>query len=413
MKAAIYIPGLANDLSDCSMPNYVKSFAHALDKNDLDKSYVYGVKFEKVAIDGLGEKEIDLGIIYRQKLGNSSNKEIMYKMYNLDYEEEFTAHFRNANIFKQSIMLFWGLFKMLPVFIRSLFYGPSLNGKQRFQSLYFFFIMVIVSLFTVMLIPSLLTILADNITTVKSGIKNALHQFDLNYKYVHLQEWFIGFKNFSKSLVVLFGIVAVFFPKVQKTIAITAIEYLCVHYYLKYGNGLQMLTGKLNLMVEKITETEQAYDDFEIHAYSFGSVIAIDTIFPKYNQPLDLRLRKEITQLLTIGSPFDFLRVYYSHYFKERNLNQTSIKNWVNVQSKLDVLSSNFRNDSLNIDSDVEITPGGISIHNISYEVLESKQTGLFDYLFLVSTRTHSMYWGENSTDSSFFTNYLNRNNNS
>lgn len=400
MKVGIYIPGLASELSNCSMDSYIKNFMKALDKNDPDKNNQYNLKFEKVTFDGFEETTFNVGAIYRQQKDLSNTSEVLYKMYELDYENEFTANFKNSNVFKQSLLLFWGLFKMTPVFIRSFFYGPGLNRKQRYQSFYFFIIMILVALFTVMLFPSLITLVADNISSFKAYLKNIVPASFISYMHT--------IKSFSKTLIAVTGVIAVFFPLVQKIIAITAMEYLCVHYYLKYGEGKQTLTGKLSLLVEKIAEQEN-YESFEIHAYSFGSIIAIDTLFPKNSQNVDLRIKKEITHLTTVGCPFDFLRVYYKHYFENRNQNQTQIKEWVNVKSALDVLSSNFRNDSLEMNSDPLLSPGGISIKNIDFEIIDVNHINWLDYVFLLSFKTHRMYWETNSNSSSFFTNYLNK----
>jgi hypothetical protein len=215
------------------------------------------------------------------------------------------------------------------------------------------------------------------------------------------------FKKASEVVIIVSGSVAVLFPALQKIIRATAQEYLCIHYYLKYGECKQEITGKLSSLIKEVAKYNSNITEVEIHTYSFGGILAIDTFFPKNNQPIDKSVSEKVTHLVTVACPFDFLRVYYKHYFENRNNNNTSIKQWVNVFNKLDVLSSNFRNDTKTERSEDKISPGGISILNIEYEVTDTGQINWMDYLFLLSMKSHRMYWNDEPNSNSFFTNYL------
>jgi hypothetical protein len=49
-----------------------------------------------------------------------------------------------------------------------------------------------------------------------------------------------------------------------------------------------------------------------------------------------------IHTLITIGSPFDFIRTFWPDYFTERHDRTGTPRRWINVYSEVDVLGSNF-----------------------------------------------------------------------
>ncbi len=402
MKIGIYIPGLGYGLGKVTLSTYANSFARALDKNDENKLYEYGVKIDKkVFASNGGQQEITVARIYK-KLPENQTEEDVYKFYEFNYEDTFTEKTIKTNILGKSLRMIWGIGRMLPVFILTCFHR-GLSGKQKFQSLYFFFVLILLSFVTALILPSLFAIVADNFKGSKDLIKNALS---------HSPYWTnfaICIKNISHYIVVLTSALAILLPGIQKKMSVAADEYLCVHYYLKYGEGRQALVGNLSNLIEKVSETEKDYDGFEIHGYSFGSIIALDTLFPGKSQQTDFRTSNEITQLVSVGCPYDFIRVYYPYYFANRQDVSSHLKKWYNINCETDILSSNFRNDPKTGDGDVKVTPGAILVNNIMYDVAPVNGIKFFDYLLLMSFSTHRMYWSEDADGMSFFTNYINQ----
>lgn len=403
MKIGIYIPGLSYGLERLTLSNYVQSFARSLDKNDENKHYEYEVKLDKkVFVHGGKQHEHNVATVSR-KLPDQQKAEDLYRFYEYNYEESFTEKLGNTNIFRKSVRMFWGIFKMFPVFIIT-FLKPGQSLRQKLRSFYFFFVLVLISLAVALLLPSLVTMLVDNIPGLKLMAKNTIRD------HHWVQGLASGYKHFSHWLVVITSSMAILSPRFQNLVTVASTEYLCVHYYLKYGEGKQSLSGNLSALIENVSETEADYSAFELHAYSFGSVVAIDTLFPGFPQQTDLRVAKEITHFVSVGCPVDFIRVYYPNYFAKRNTANTSVSNWYNVNCEVDVLSSNFRNDGKLEDGETAHTPGGLPVKNITYEVTPFKNVSWLDYLFLLSFKSHSMYWEiENPEGLSFFTNYINR----
>jgi hypothetical protein len=403
MKLGIYIPGLGYGRTPVTLSTYAQNFARSLDKNDENKLFQYSVEFDKkVFEDGGKQAEFEVADI-RRKLPNDNTEETIYRFYEYNYESSFTQKMNEINIFRKSLKLLWGFSKMAPVFILSLI-KKGQSFRQKMRSLYFFAILVIFSFATALLLPSLVTILIDNIPGLKAFIIANMNEKGFVRS---LATWY---KNFAHILVVVSSAMAILSPKFQNLLTTASKEYLCVHYYLKYGEGKQALIGNLSNLVEKISETENnKYQEFEIHAYSFGSVISIDALFPSNIQQADLRISTEITRFVSIGCPVDFIRVYYPQYYSDRKPVNSSIKEWYNVNCEVDVLSSNFRNDLLLEDGDPAIVPGGMPVKNITYEVTPNKAVSWLDYLFLWNFKSHRMYWDDSTNGMNFFTNYINR----
>lgn len=402
MKVGIYIPGLGYGNGPISLTTYAQNFARALDKNDENKLARYTVKFDKVVFDDVDQpQEFNVADIKRLMPG-TTEEETLYRFYEYSYEDDFTEEMRNTNIFRKSLKLVWGFGKMTPVFLLSLIKRGQ-SGKQKLRSLYFFSVLILFSVATALLIPSLVAVLTDNIPMVKQYFLSHMDRHGFCYEAV------VKYKDFARILVVVTSAMALLSPKFQNLITIASTEYLCVHYYLKYGEGKQTLIGDFSNLVEKISEKETAYTSFEVHAFSFGSVVAIDALYPSNAQQADLRTSTEITRFVTVGCPVDFIRVYYPNYFSGRKLVCTGIQDWYNVNCEVDVLSSNFRNDNKKEDGDPAVVPGGADVKNITYEVTPYKNVSWVDYLFLLGFKSHKMYWGEGPNGMSFFTNYINR----
>jgi hypothetical protein len=115
--------------------------------------------------------------------------------------------------------------------------------------------------------------------------------------------------------------------------AVPTIDYL--DYDKRKGAVMAQLATLLDYMDEKGTK----YRKVHVIAYSFGSIVALDSIFPRQG-PVAPCFRK-VTTLTTIGSPFDFVRTYWPGYFTNRNALDAP-KYWLNIFSPLDILGPDY-----------------------------------------------------------------------
>jgi hypothetical protein len=112
--------------------------------------------------------------------------------------------------------------------------------------------------------------------------------------------------------------------------------------YLNQGSSRNNIKGQLVSLLEHVVEKRKdgnTYRKVHIMGYSFGSIVAIDAMFPDdylYNRP------RAVNTLVTIGCPFDFIRTYWPTYFEQRVGFQGVPQQWLNIYAPTDVLGSNF-----------------------------------------------------------------------
>lgn len=99
------------------------------------------------------------------------------------------------------------------------------------------------------------------------------------------------------------------------------------------------LTKQVSHLLERI-DNENGYRRIHLVAYSFGSIIALDHVFPpkdeaNYRSP-------RIDTLVTIGCPFSYVRTYWNDYFDQRKVSG-KVPEWLNVYIVTDLLATNFR----------------------------------------------------------------------
>lgn len=210
-------------------------------------------------------------------------------------------------------------------------------------------------------------------------------------------------KYFPLIIILLTALGFLLPPKadIKEKISLAATNYLCLLHYLNWGERSHAIGGKLESLLEYLVERDKEYKKIHIIGYSFGSIVAIDNLFPSGRRPIDRFNR--IDTLVTIGCPFDIIRTYWTDYFNERQSLMPNTPKWINVYSPIDILSSNFANggndqkvdngqqQDIGVDVDGQIRkPESIIFSQGPYRSL-----GVIDILTLTGFRAHSMYWGE------------------
>lgn len=204
-----------------------------------------------------------------------------------------------------------------------------------------------------------------------------------------------------------------FIPDLKMIFTKLATGYIAIMEYLTLGLNRNLITGNLSQLIESVAE--EGYKNVYLVSYSFGTVIALDSLFP-FDHPPTKRYQK-IHTLVTIGCPFDLIRLFWKHYFTRRNRLGSTPQRWINVYSPLDILSSNFRDDDLRstqtqhtLELYCEECEKQQNNHeyyehtctkshmlmpeNIIYSSgLSRKNTSLLDWFLLVGVRSHTMYW--------------------
>ena len=132
-----------------------------------------------------------------------------------------------------------------------------------------------------------------------------------------------------------------FRASIKDLLARVARETTCAGLYLM-GDRKNRIAGHLSDLLNHIEVREKkekiTYDSVHLVGYSFGSVVAMDSVF--HDSDVTRRMQR-VDTLVTIGCPFDFVHTYWPSYFENRRLDALP-KTWINVYSAEDVFASNF-----------------------------------------------------------------------
>jgi hypothetical protein len=204
--------------------------------------------------------------------------------------------------------------------------------------------------------------------------------------------------TFSQIIIIITAAIGVIYPNWQESITNAAVLYMSVIDYLGMGSRHKALGGQLLTLLDHIATKK--YEHIHIVAYSFGSIIVLDNLFPLRQTPVE-RVHS-IHTLATIGCPFDMIQVFWPDYFSQRNVISKVPKSWINLYSPIDVLSSNFRKDQKQDEPDVEYALQSvidteiklIPQKNVVFAMGRPKdKLSFFEILVLVGLEAHTSYW--------------------
>lgn len=121
-----------------------------------------------------------------------------------------------------------------------------------------------------------------------------------------------------------------------------------IRQFLDYAHDANLVKGATNALRSALDPLVHANGPRNVHVvgYSFGSLVALDLLFPKTaTRPTpDPRYEASIASLITIGCPVDFMRLYFPDYPGSRTARMDGLR-WVNIFNPADVFGSNFLED--------------------------------------------------------------------
>jgi hypothetical protein len=173
-----------------------------------------------------------------------------------------------------------------------------------------------------------------------------------------------------------------------------------IQYHMS-GKRRPRLRGQLNALLQDVLEApETANARVHILAYSFGSIVALDTIFRS-----DMRApstQGRIHSLVTVGSPFDVIHWMWPDYF--RNRKRTGAMRWINIFAPQDVLSSNFlkepkvrsvRGELVAMEDSAAHSVSGFAPDiNLVYRPNDAAdELSIIDIIRFVGLSSHNLYW--------------------
>lgn len=364
MKIGIYISGLGQSFVNETVEKYSERLMNEMSFNT--NGIEYEIKTEK--INYTVDKESTVVSIF-EKNGQSK---LVYKIYDFKYHEILTEKFNSYSLVVKNIRLFLLVLKKFPLIFKRLFTPASYN--RPFQTLYLFLIFFIISCAVLLMLPATIGVITN---------------FFENQKGNEIILEFLA--TFSKIIVSLTAILLLIVPNANVLITNLATEFVCANDYMQHGVQRQLLQGNLELLVDYITENEKDCK-IHFHTYSFGSILAMDYIYP-FGNKVSKNADMFCEAIITIGTPFEFIKSYYPKFYQNRKLELGDKLHWLNIYSIADALATNFRNDSKIGEAQFGIEAASNKPTNINYEVIPLDKGGISDFFMLYSIKAHGMYW--------------------
>jgi hypothetical protein len=369
-KVGIYITGLGETFHQESVEKYAARFKNELSYNSIGSNFE--LKIEKVNYQD--DKQSTLVTIIERK-GNKEN--VIYKFYDFKYREILTEKFNKYNILYKNVLLFILVVKKFPILLKRLFFY---NGYNRTgQTFYIFLIFLIISLAILFMIPSIIMAIMTLISKFT--------ELQLPFKIAN-----IDFTYFSVMFVMpITTLLLLIIPKSKEIVTSLATEFACVDSYIQYGEQSQLILGNLDLLIEYISETN-IDAKIHLHTYSLGSILALDLLYPIGNVTSS-NTKKSIELLITIGTPYEFIKAYYTSFYNNRCLDMDDKLKWINVYSISDALATNFKKDGLIGEAEFGIKDSSLKPININYEISPVQGFSLINFITLYHLKIHQHYW--------------------
>ena len=372
-QAIVFVPGMGDTWVNQSISTVGRKLASALDNEAATSSATFDVEIWEENY-GPNDSLIAPGCTIHRKDGERESA--LIDVYRLDSVRELRAGWDNRSLLVKTLLPLYLLFAYTRVALRR----NKQKGKsfrERFQFFYAVAVGLSLSLYIGLVTYSILALLVP--APALNGLAERVPAG------VTLALTIVGLKKADFVAQATSG----------------ATGYIAVMRYFRYGANRENLVGNLARLIQHVQERKDVeYERIDIVAYSFGTIVSLDALFPPPNR--DVGTFKSVGQLVTIGCPFDFTRTYWPNYFADRlrpaDYGRPAPLPWLNIYLPIDILSSNFSDSPTATDPEVGIptrTGDGQKPTNLIYaEPSTREKLGLTDFLVLMGLQSHDFYWG-------------------
>jgi hypothetical protein len=379
MPTGIYISGLGQSTTKESVEKYAARYIKELEYSTSGINYY--TKVEKIYYND-DQSSLAVRIFQHPKEQPKSQKDtLLYSFYDFEYNELLNQKFQNKNLLFKNLALLLLVIRKFPRVIM------SLSNKTAFtkggQTFYMFFLFLMMAFAVLFLLPSMLSLI------------NEIEFF----KTYHLELKLSWFTTLSKFTIPITTFLILFIPESSMLLTRVAAEFTTIDNYIQYGEQSQIIQGNFDALVEYIVENEEN-PTIHLHTYSFGSIIALDALFPIGNEPCT-NIQNNIKLLITVGAPYEFIDSYYPNFYSERTDKMSQQIEWINVYSTLDAFASNFRKDNKSGKAQFGIKGKKEVPFNLNYEIARREKYNLFSFLTLKHITMHKSYWDDSKSGQS------------
>ncbi|WP_329806469.1 hypothetical protein [Flavobacterium facile] len=375
MVVGIYISGLEHTSENETVEKYAARYVKELENATFEMDYY--TKIEKIYYNNEQSSLVIKIFEHAKETEKSDTDKLVYKLYDFEYSELLNQNYQNKSLLIKNISLFLLVLRRFPRILVNLF--KKSTYQKGGKTIYLFFMFLIMSLAVLSLLPLLImtfdsTIAVENLNTISP--KNGL---DLAIKYGIL-------------LTITF---ILFMPESNIILTKIAAECITLEGYIQNKEQKQNIRVNLDNLVDYIVQHE-TNKKIHFHTYSFGSIIALDTLFPIDSEPTK-NIQNRVNLLVTIGAPYEFINNYYPNFYKNRKDSMTKKIQWINVYSLLDAFASNFRYDNKAGEANFGILNNQEIPININYE----NNRNVFDFFALKQIYMHESYWDDSKSGQS------------
>jgi hypothetical protein len=312
-SAVLFISGLGEATVDQSAEGIAVRMGHSLNRYAGERKATYAVLPGATEVRTTGDLKLERATIQRTAPDGST---AALDVWRLATSEELTDDYEQASLWvklyrgARIVLRYSRLFELL-LFWRS---KPAKRAKDRAQ---LWMVRLMIALIAVYLAGLVVAFLGE----------------------VASMDWVPDWASAAVLAVTGLGI---WRAKAVKRLTTTAVQLNCLLDYIGEGDSVSEFRGHVADTLEHFAEqSDVVYDRIDLIAYSFGSMVALDALFPRADMPgggYD-----QLTTFITIGCPFDLVRTYWPSYYTNRHRRDGVPARWINFSSPRDVFGSDFK----------------------------------------------------------------------
>jgi hypothetical protein len=379
MPTGIYISGLGQSTTKESVEKYAARYIKELEYSTSGINFY--TKVEKIYYND-DQSSLAVRIFQHPKEQPKSEKDaLLYSFYDFEYNELLNQKFQNKNLLFKNIALLLLVVRKFPRVIMS--WSNKTAYTKGGQTFYMFLLFLIMAFAVLFLLPSIISIFKDY--SIFKGETMSCIMCCLS--------------KISQFTIPITTFLILFIPESNTLLTKVAAEFTTIDNYIQYGEQAQIIQGNFDALIEYIIENEEN-PTIHLHTYSFGSVIALDALFPLGNEP-SANIQNNINLLITVGAPYEFINNYYPKFYTNRNDKISENIKWINVYSTRDPFASNFRQDNEAKDAELSIIGKKVIPINLNYEIARGEKYDLFSLITLKHITMHKSYWDDSKSGQS------------
>ena len=199
-------------------------------------------------------------------------------------------------------------------------------------------------------------------------------------------------------------VLGVLWPNARAMLTSAAESYQQMMRYVWTSGERNHLTGRIHGLVDKINH-RPGIKNVNLLGYSFGALAVLDTVYPASSA--GQQAMQQVRTIVTVGCPFDVIRLLRPTYATGRGTATDTIPNWINVYAPIDLLASNFTNGDA---AEAEPTAGITLLDGTTTRKPTVNATwngdlklNVVNVLMLPSLRAHGEYWDDKPSAHSAF----------